>query len=293
MIIVFKSNASNEQMKHVSDYLVEHGFKIHPIQGEEHTVYGIIGNTKNLTPEFFESLKSKVEIPILWYPDIELSQDSTVVEIGALSGNISLYAWKTFGATNVYAVEALPNNYKVLVANCQDSPVKTVNVAIGEHDGEVSFFEYGLRSSSSLFKIDSNVKYRRDLDLKEEFMMLDAGAIITATALCTAVFLLLEKPSFADSSIFWGYFGAMAPLQIGLMTRGIALVVVIIVEAVIFARLCSLSPVKALMVAVVLNIVSAIVGACIGYFYYDPYSVLAYAPTIPLTGNNRNITNGS
>ena len=97
-----------------------------------------------------------------------MSKDSTVVEIGALSGNISLYSWKTFGVTDVYAVEALPNNYKVLVKNCQDSPVKTVNVAIGERDGEVSFFEYGLGSSSSLFKIDSSVKYRRDLELKEE-----------------------------------------------------------------------------------------------------------------------------
>jgi len=117
---------------------------------------------------FFESFRQKVEIPILWYPGIELSEDSTAVEIGALSGNISLYAWKTYGVTNVYAVEALLNNYKVLVENTQGSPIKTVNVAIGEHDGEVSFFEYGLRSSSSLFKIDSNVKHRRDLDLKEE-----------------------------------------------------------------------------------------------------------------------------
>lgn len=57
MIIVFKPNATDEQMTHVSDYLVEHGYKIHPIQGEEHTIYGIIGDTKKLTPEYFKTFK--------------------------------------------------------------------------------------------------------------------------------------------------------------------------------------------------------------------------------------------
>ena len=55
MIIVFKPNATEKQMNHVSDYLVEQGFRIHPIQGEEYTVYGIIGDTKRLSPQYFKT----------------------------------------------------------------------------------------------------------------------------------------------------------------------------------------------------------------------------------------------
>jgi 3-deoxy-7-phosphoheptulonate synthase len=55
MIIVFKPNATDEQMKHVSDYLVEHGYKIHQSMGAEYTIYGVIGDTKKLTPEYFKT----------------------------------------------------------------------------------------------------------------------------------------------------------------------------------------------------------------------------------------------
>ena len=57
MIIVFKPNATDEQMKHVNDYLVEHGFKIHQSMGAEYTIYGVIGDTKKLTPEYFKTFK--------------------------------------------------------------------------------------------------------------------------------------------------------------------------------------------------------------------------------------------
>ncbi|MEA2077589.1 MAG: 3-deoxy-7-phosphoheptulonate synthase [Candidatus Marinimicrobia bacterium] len=54
MIIVFKPNATKEQMTHVEDYLSSHGFEFHPSQGQENTIYGIIGNTTTLTPDFFK-----------------------------------------------------------------------------------------------------------------------------------------------------------------------------------------------------------------------------------------------
>ena len=54
MIIVFKPNATKEQMTHVEDYLTSHGFEYHPSQGQENTIYGIIGDTTTLTPEFFK-----------------------------------------------------------------------------------------------------------------------------------------------------------------------------------------------------------------------------------------------
>jgi FkbM family methyltransferase len=120
---------------------------------------------------FQKSYKSKVETGVLWYNNIALKDSDTVVEIGALTGNISLHAWRAFGITNIYAVEALPDNFQILMNNCKGSPVKTVNVAIGENDCQVSFFEYGLCSSSSLFRIDSSVKYQREMDLKLETLV--------------------------------------------------------------------------------------------------------------------------
>ncbi len=54
MIIVFKPNATKAQMTHVEKYLTSHGFEYHPSQGQENTIYGIIGDTQSLTPEFFK-----------------------------------------------------------------------------------------------------------------------------------------------------------------------------------------------------------------------------------------------
>ncbi|MDD3094891.1 MAG: 3-deoxy-7-phosphoheptulonate synthase [Candidatus Neomarinimicrobiota bacterium] len=53
MVIVFKPNASQEQIKKISDYLQEQGFEYHFSQGKELTIIGIIGDTKRLSPEFF------------------------------------------------------------------------------------------------------------------------------------------------------------------------------------------------------------------------------------------------
>ena len=54
MIIVFKPNATDEQKSHVEAYLTSHGFEFHPSQGQEQAIYGIIGDTANLTPDFFK-----------------------------------------------------------------------------------------------------------------------------------------------------------------------------------------------------------------------------------------------
>lgn len=54
MIIVFKPNATKAQLKHVENYLTSHGFEYHPSQGHENMIYGIIGDTQSLTPEFFK-----------------------------------------------------------------------------------------------------------------------------------------------------------------------------------------------------------------------------------------------
>ena len=54
MIIVFKPNATKQQMAIVQNYLTTHGFDYHPSQGLEQAIYGIIGDTTKLTPEFFK-----------------------------------------------------------------------------------------------------------------------------------------------------------------------------------------------------------------------------------------------
>ncbi|MFA6618586.1 MAG: 3-deoxy-7-phosphoheptulonate synthase [Candidatus Neomarinimicrobiota bacterium] len=54
MIIVFKANASQKQKAQVEDYLIKHDFEYHPSQGKEQAIYGIIGDTASLSPEFFK-----------------------------------------------------------------------------------------------------------------------------------------------------------------------------------------------------------------------------------------------
>lgn len=54
MIIVFKPSATDEQQKHVRDYLSDKGLSVHPSQGKEHLIYGIIGDTSILKPNEFK-----------------------------------------------------------------------------------------------------------------------------------------------------------------------------------------------------------------------------------------------
>lgn len=53
MVIVFKPNANREQIQKVGNYLHEHGFDYHFNEGKELTIFGVIGDTKLLEPEFF------------------------------------------------------------------------------------------------------------------------------------------------------------------------------------------------------------------------------------------------
>ncbi|MBW6458193.1 MAG: 3-deoxy-7-phosphoheptulonate synthase [FCB group bacterium] len=62
MIIVFKKDASKKQMQTVEDYLLRHGFKIHPSQGEERTLFGVIGETQKLFPEDFKNFEGVADV---------------------------------------------------------------------------------------------------------------------------------------------------------------------------------------------------------------------------------------
>ncbi|HUS46753.1 MAG TPA: FkbM family methyltransferase [Phycisphaerae bacterium] len=111
---------------------------------------------------FLGTLRKKSGIGDLWYNEVVLDPGAAVVEIGALSGNIALHACKAFGVSAVYAVEALPSSYDVLLDNCKGSPVKTINLAVGEKNGQIEFYECEHSSSSGLFRTDSGTRSARD-----------------------------------------------------------------------------------------------------------------------------------
>lgn len=56
MVIVFKPNASSEQIENVKNYLLNLGFEYHFSEGKEVTILGVIGDTKRLLPEYFLKL---------------------------------------------------------------------------------------------------------------------------------------------------------------------------------------------------------------------------------------------
>jgi len=105
---------------------------------------------------------SEIDIGELWFNGVSIKRKDTVVEIGAFSGSISLYAADEFGVERIYAIEASKKNFKLTCEKCKGSPVRPMNLAIGEKDGGVSFIEYeNLPSSSSL--IQSDARYSPDV----------------------------------------------------------------------------------------------------------------------------------
>jgi len=82
-----------------------------------------------------------------------------------------------------------------------------------------------------------------------------------------AAFLLLEKPAFADTGTFWGFYGTNTPILLGLPIKGIALVVVILIEMAVFARIWRISWLRALGISFTLNLISSIAGIIIGLLY--------------------------
>jgi FkbM family methyltransferase len=92
----------------------------------------------------------------LWYKNIVLNEDSTIVEIGALSGNISKWAYDNWRVKNIYAIEASTNNYKILLKNVKDTSIVPVNSFIG-NDENIVFHEYPSKiSSNSIFDKNYN-----------------------------------------------------------------------------------------------------------------------------------------
>ena len=74
-----------------------------------------------------------------WLSDANLSESSVLVEIGAHSGYYSRSACKKYRVKHSYAIEPIQDNYTMLKRECQGTPVKPINIAISDVDGEVDF----------------------------------------------------------------------------------------------------------------------------------------------------------
>jgi len=48
MLIVMKKGASEEQLRQVKQYLVDHDFDFHQSTGDNRTIIGVIGNTESV-----------------------------------------------------------------------------------------------------------------------------------------------------------------------------------------------------------------------------------------------------
>jgi hypothetical protein len=87
---------------------------------------------------------------------------------------------------------------------------------------------------------------------------------ITTFLACITMFLLWQRSAYANEPIFVGLLGSSAPIMIGIMTKGLAFIGVVLIEAVVFARLLSMNWLKSLWASLVLNVFSSVVGILIG-----------------------------
>jgi len=55
MLIVMKKGASEEQLRQVKQYLVDHDFDFHQSTGDNRTIIGVIGNTESVNRTELES----------------------------------------------------------------------------------------------------------------------------------------------------------------------------------------------------------------------------------------------
>lgn len=77
------------------------------------------------------------------------NQIETIVEIGALDANDSQYFKKVFPSANVYAIEALPDNYNKYLKDLKD--VVGINAVVSDADGEVDFYKKKINGIHSIF----------------------------------------------------------------------------------------------------------------------------------------------
>lgn len=56
MLIITKTNAPEEALDHIKEYLINHGFDIHQSTGANRTIIGVIGTTDTLDDHEIEMM---------------------------------------------------------------------------------------------------------------------------------------------------------------------------------------------------------------------------------------------
>lgn len=88
MLILMKSNASEEQLQQVAAQVHSLGLAAHPVKGSSRTVVGVTGDTGNLDPASFSTLEGVSKVVRLSVPfklaAREFHEDDTVVDVSGI-----------------------------------------------------------------------------------------------------------------------------------------------------------------------------------------------------------------
>lgn len=125
--------------------------------------------------------KCSLDIGELWFNGISLGKDSIIIEIGAYSGNISLFAVREFEIAHGYALEASPKNFETLYENCKNTSIVPLNFAIGKVDGFVPFYEYNNHSASNSLIVADGRFIRDTLSIEIKRKNIDVESITIAS----------------------------------------------------------------------------------------------------------------
>ena len=99
MIAVLKPNATQQQIDSITAWLRSQGLDVHISTGTQHTVLGVIGDTRNVDTELLESLEVVERVTRITEPfksaNRKFHPDDTVVDIGGIKiggGNFQFIA---------------------------------------------------------------------------------------------------------------------------------------------------------------------------------------------------------
>ena len=90
---------------------------------------------------------------------------------------------------------------------------------------------------------------------------------LTHIGLCIGIFLALACPAHADTALAYGFDSANAVAMLSVLTRGIAAIAIIVIEAWFFVRYWHYKWFRALSLSFVLNLASTLGGFVMGFVY--------------------------
>jgi FkbM family methyltransferase len=109
----------------------------------------------------------------IWFENVydhiyKLKDPKVIVDLGAHIGSFTILAAKLYPKATIYAFEASPENYALLLKNIKDNKitnVKAQNVAVGEYDGTATFY-VSSKSSGQSSLIDSERSVHKPKEIR-------------------------------------------------------------------------------------------------------------------------------